>query len=82
MALKWRVFTATGFGVLLFGVAVLVLDPTQWRLALTEIFVGVVLLDIVGSAVGFAALRGVPHGFARMFRASTAGRRPPADGTD
>lgn len=75
MALGWRVFIATGFGALLFGIAVLVLDPAQWRLALTEIFVGVVLLDIVEKAAGFVALRFVPRGFARLFRAAAAGRQ-------
>ena len=89
MPLGWRVVNITGVGVLLFSLAVLVLDPAQWRLALTEICVGFVLLRIVEGTVGFTVLRIVPRDFGRMTKAPAlrrcrkpCSRRFPADGAD
>ena len=58
----WRVARVTGFGVLLFGVAVLILDPDQWRLSLTEMAAGLVLLCVAQPSIALRrrALRQIP----------------------
>lgn len=52
MPLASRVVNVTSVGLLLFSIVVLIIDPNQWRFALTEISVGLILLRIVNPEFG------------------------------